>query len=1320
MKKILSYSFRIACWIFACVLILTSLLLFSARALSEYVEDYASNIVDGLSMVLGVPLEVDSVAAAWHGLGPLVVLKGVRLGEGEELSTISSVTVKPDVVASLLAWGVIWSRFEVSEMDVQLRELPSGRWEFAGIELGGDGGGAYLEEMVLESNRIAVQQASFSVHTLIDNEVVLNVRDMQLDYYLGFHRLKLDADFGGGQNQLTFIAELTGTAARFFELDGLAYLKIDGRDISGFFNGLMGRLMPGRQFNLNQPPSSQIELWANFRGGDQIGLQGSAILSGMPARLFGDEPGSFRVVTDLSGVYSNKVQSLDLQNTELEFYSDRVQLPDLQLVRAPGKGEVDYSLMVPSIQISELLDSLAEFPVSGANSEFRSGLEQILALNPFGEISSLRIEVPDLEINRWRATGQLQSVHVDSYWTAPAVKNLSGYFSIHGYGGSMQVDAEDISLFYPKVYEHWLEHESVKGLVSWQLDIQDKALLVYSSAISVTGEHGPVKGAFLADIPLWQPDHPRGVDLTLFGGIQDTSVEQKDMLIPDSVSRDLRSWLDGALLEGSVPGAGFVHRGSTKRSQPDKRTTQLRLETVNAELHYADRWPNVTDLAAQVWVSDARVTGVASSAKLLDLELTDIRIAVEPDQKAARSRHFLRLDSLVQGRSASMLDLIRTTELRDRVGASLDGLNLDGLADASVSLGLPIEKGYKSYESYKRKDIDIQVRASVLNNRLLLVDENLQLEAIDGVLTYGKEGLNARGLQAKAWGRPLEIDLTENQNEGILAIDLQGALDVGDIAEWLDLTFLDRLQGIADVSGRVEVVADSTGDLDKTYHFKTDLRGVTSTFPEPFSKSADEATSLAIKSESGELKVTSIDWDTVAGDSAGTTSATSEFLLEISQYPGDESGFHSARLSFQSDLPERREGVFSGRMHLANLDLDEYFEVYRPLVAALSTAGRPGVYGTILGLRPDVTLRAERFTHGATNFGDIKATLAFEPEAWKVNLDAGYGRGSLFVFEDKNKLPLVDIATLDAGGLAEFIVPGEQENMGGLIDPKDMPPLQVRVGSVTLDDIERGRWSGILEPTEKGLWIGDLNGGLDSALLSEEEGSSKIFWGLDSSGYYTEMDLTFDYGDIGDLFGLFGMNPPMNSSSGIFYTSLNWRGAPYELSKSGARGLMGIHAQDGSFHTGDSKVPNTLLKTIGLINVGSWVRRLRLDFEDMKASGTAYDRIVGDFIIADDRLSTLTPVDIELSSGSMLFDGAIDLGEETVEARLVMTLPARQNVTWVAALVAGLPAAVGVWLAGKIFDDELDSLSSVSYKVEGSLDDLSVSAEKMFESTITQ
>lgn len=1294
------------------MILTAAILLITARTLTSYIEDYASDIVNRLSIVLGVPVDVDSVSAEWKGLGPYVFLDGLRLGEGENLSRISSLVVKPDVVSSLLSWSIIWSRFEVSDMDVHLEELPSGRWSFAGIELGGGGGGAYLEQMILESNRVSVQEARFSFQTLLGNRLELNVHDMSLDYALAFHRLKLEADFGQAKNKIEFIAELTGTAPRLLDLDGLAYLKVDGHDISDLYAGVQEKFWPNAGLTMDQKPSVNVELWANFRAGKQIEWQGTAALAQIPASLLGYESGAPKVFTDLTGGYSPRSLFVNLQNTEVVLFSDTIELPGLRFERSLNFSDVDYSISLPSIQIPELLESVSALPV------FTDlGLQKILDLEPEGEIGLLHLDVPNLDLSRWQLSGHLKSVDIKSFRTAPAVKNLNSYFSLGKDAGSMRIESENLSLFYPGVYDHWLEHDRVDGTLSWQIDLENKNLSVFANSLSVLGEHGPVKGGFLADIPL-RANHPTGVDLTLFTGIENTSAGQKDKLIPSSLPGDLRSWLDGAVIAADIPGAGFIYRGSTKRGQTAKRTVQLRLDALNAGLKYSDRWPEVVDLDAEVRLSNAVVRGSANSARLLDLDLSDISIELRPITRNGQKTSQLKVVSAAQGASATFLDLVRQYQLRDQLGDSLDILQMNGNARASIELQLPIQK------NIERSDIDVQVNARLLNNQLLFVGRNLQLDELRGDLDYDARGLTAEGLRAHLWQKPIEVDLAEDIASGHLAIDVKGAVDVESVAKWLELDFLGRLKGTTSVTGRIEIpTRTGNGSSLGYYHFWSHMQGVSSEFPEPFAKQASKKTVLDVRVELGDTIVTSVGWDIVEGDNPAIASEPKDFLFELRQFlQAEPSGgsFQSARLAFQAEMPESLEGSFSGQINSAGIHLNNWLEVYESEAAALVAGNGSHDYGKILGLKPDLSISTDQLSYGNKNFGSVKASLAFEPGAWQLGFEAGYGAGSLFVYENEQQ-PLLNITSVDLNKLEHQLElsSGQEAESADRLNPGDIPGLRLRVDSLILDGVERGHWSGTLAPKENALWVGDLAGGLGSALLSEEEGTSSVFWGLDEGkGYYTELDLTFEYADIGDLFRLIEIEPPMNSESGIFYASLNWAGAPYEYAN--PSGIMGVNAQNGSFHTGDSKVPNTLLKTIGLINVGSWFRRLRLDFDDMTTQGTPYDLIVGDFIVDGDQITTLTPVDVELSSGSMLFDGAIDLDKEEVDARLVVTLPARQNVTWIAALVAGLPAAAGVWLAGKIFDDELDSLSSVSYKVEGSLDEPRVSAEKMFESTITK
>ncbi len=81
----------------------------------------------------------------------------------------------------------------------------------------------------------------------------------------------------------------------------------------------------------------------------------------------------------------------------------------------------------------------------------------------------------------------------------------------------------------------------------------------------------------------------------------------------------------------------------------------------------------------------------------------------------------------------------------------------------------------------------------------------------------------------------------------------------------------------------------------------------------------------------------------------------------------------------------------------------------------------------------------------------------------------------------------------------------------------------------------------------------------------------------------------------------------------------------------------------------------------------------------------------------------------------MKFSGRSDLRAQTIDADLIVTLPIGSNLPWVAALAGGLPAAAGVYVASRIFEDQLGKFSSAIYKVSGKLDDPAVEFVKVFD-----
>ncbi len=55
------------------------------------------------------------------------------------------------------------------------------------------------------------------------------------------------------------------------------------------------------------------------------------------------------------------------------------------------------------------------------------------------------------------------------------------------------------------------------------------------------------------------------------------------------------------------------------------------------------------------------------------------------------------------------------------------------------------------------------------------------------------------------------------------------------------------------------------------------------------------------------------------------------------------------------------------------------------------------------------------------------------------------------------------------------------------------------------------------------------------------------------------------------------------------------------------------------------------------------------------------------------------------------------------------------NLPWVAALVGGLPAAAGVYVVSKVFEEQMDSFSSAVYEISGTIQEPELTFKNIFD-----
>ena len=509
--------------------------------------------------------------------------------------------------------------------------------------------------------------------------------------------------------------------------------------------------------------------------------------------------------------------------------------------------------------------------------------------------------------------------------------------------------------------------------------------------------------------------------------------------------------------------------------------------------------------------------------------------------------------------------------------------------------------------------------------------------------------------------------------------------------------------------------------MPSRYLFLTDMAGIESALPGELSKRSEDKTELRVVIENTDEQDVLIEW------SRGLTLG-----LKKPRDGSLPSGvYESAVLSFNQNVPSHRPGMFIGRFHQDKTDVDEWLALFSP-EPQISNLEVPELHsekvppsvtaletGTLMGLKPDLLMKSGQVVYKEKEYGELEFGLTSNEIGWLYGFANDVVDGEYSHPYQEHVIPALSLKALDVDALQDFLKGTAFANVATEFDPRTVSATDVSIENLTLNGQNRGSWSAELRPSEHGLSIENIECQYRSVDCGPA-GASSLYWAYSDAGQYSALSIDLNFEDVSDVFTLAEIEPTLSSTTGNFYASVNWNAAPHKLRGSPVSGILGVELEDGEFQAQAGGVGAGVVRLVSLVNIRTWLRRLRLDFSDLASDGTPYDELGGDFTINQNVVNTLTPVIVGLPSGRLLIDGSVDLEQNEVDAQLVVTLPARQNMAWIAALAGGLPAAVGVWVVSKIFDDELDNLASVSYQVTGPLDDPKVQTERVFEATVQE
>jgi uncharacterized protein YhdP len=600
------------------------------------------------------------------------------------------------------------------------------------------------------------------------------------------------------------------------------------------------------------------------------------------------------------------------------------------------------------------------------------------------------------------------------------------------------------------------------------------------------------------------------------------------------------------------------------------------------------------------------------------------------------------------------------------------------------------------------------------------------------------EGLHSQDMQTRVLGHRADIEIKSDGMRGVpegTKVTVIGELPFEELAAWTGLpqivaVLLTEAKGAAHYTAELKLPvygqsAVSTSQSVPTLAIRSDLSGVALNYPPPFSKLAVEQSTLDLLLEFHPSSI-----------------QTSLQLAEIVQMSLrlNEGGVQNGLVYFgpsADGLRVRRLNATAPGVEvlgqIPELDYNAWAAVVGRLLDSMpEPVHRPA--SMLSGLQGSVAVALGRFSIFDEVFERMNVRLSRDQDVWRLVVASDAVAGDL-VFPSAPEQPLLvnlehlhlsrsinpetetqaeveleqslaeqEEVILDLQDLppVEYILPRSDPLAG--VDPRDFPDLEFSVGHLTMAGSDFGRWKFNLKSDNSGAHFSDLLVESRGLRIGSPEEPGEFRWIYDGDVHRSVLNASVFAADLGPVLSAYGYAPSIQSSSARFDARLHWDGSPAFFSALGLNGDIDLRVNNGRFQQ-RAGVANSALRLISIINFDAIIRRLRFS-DDLARAGLAYDEIRGSVSLADGIVTINDRLQIVGPSSLFQIAGELDLEEETINADMYITLPVSDNIPWLGGLAVlnnliNWQLAIGVFLFDRIFGDQVDSLTSAHYTLQG-------------------
>ena len=1293
-KKSLLWIYLAALW---CIAIVASITLVTALVvqyvLMPNINQYKDTIANFVNQTSPQKIVIGNIKANWQGINPHFSLSNIDIFDAQNRPALQ--LKNTELSLSWLSIPLLEPHLDqilVNSPELTIRRISSGETFVAGISISG-ASKPELPNWLLRQTKLEVVNAKVIWLDEMRNAPALSLEHLNLEIFsppwrslLKNHRLTMSALASSGSN---YPIKLSGNVfgndvSHPEQWHGSVNVQLQQADLTAFkpwvdypVNLQSGVGTTAITFHF---ANSQLESVGADVALDQVQLQlksnaDPVLLNQLTGKLswgklntnkllklssygIGPDKGNLGQTISFKDLSFKTNKGLSLQNAAATYTTD-------------AQGQIKLALDLAHIDLTLINTYLDYLPLS------TEVLQQITKLDASGQLNALSFnwEGSDTGTKKYQVNTKfddlsIQSLKLDSGNDIPGFTRLSGSIKANQNTGILKLRTQNAQLNLKPILRGIIPADNLNGDISWT--IKNKITTIHVDKLNLSNPH--IAGTVSADYIM---DGNKGGLLDLKGQFGQANLKYATLYYPEILGADTLHWLDTSILAGHAENINVIVKGRLadfpfidSKNNLDSKLGIFRVtaKISDAIVEYGTGWPNVEALGLNMLFEGNRMELNASAGHILGNQIVQSKITI-PQLDAKNP--ILNIVSEFKGATPDLVKFVNNSPVAKVSLGFTDNLITTGTGKLNLSLKIPMQ----NLESAQYLGLYQIANASMTSPDMPMISQ------LNGALAFTESTLIAKNIKATIFGAPLAFNLNSG-NDKIIHVSAKGRLN--------DELFR-QVMGLKDVVGKngnyVSGNADWAGDMtiqkpSISMSLRTDLVGVTSRLPAPFTKAQNDPLVLRLfRKQEANSELISVVLGNRLSAKAGRTLINGKMQLDRASVNFNVT--KSSPAISGSDLYPVSGLQLTG--DLDYLDADAWRNVLNAAQGSTSQELTLPV--------KKVALKVNVLDIMGRRINQLKLVNIPGKEGFQAAIQSHEISGDVQWLNQRNGKIIAHLSNLTVPEIVPNLEPSTSVPKDFKRLVQDYPALDITADNFEFDKKNFGSLELLAYPQNENWEIQKLKFASAEGTLSADGQ-----WNNWIRNPNTNINLQWDIKDLGNTLKRFGYGDTIKGGQGEVKGHLNWAGSPHEFDTTHLNGSLQFELQKGQI----LKVQPGVGRLLGLLSLQSLPRRLTLDFRDLFSNGFAFDKIsasikIDQGILRSDNFKMAGP------AADVTIKGETNLQKETQHLK-VKVMPRISDTLSLAALAGGPLVGAVAFLAQKILKDPLNKIASTEYEIVGTWD----------------